>query len=265
MPTTLKPAPMFQVAAVWASGMLVSLAMMSSAMAKEFSSQLRATDMIELYTSEGCSSCPRADRWLSTLSHQPDLFKNLIPMAFHVDYWDYIGWEDRFATPAYSQRQRQYVQQGRARQTYTPQFISNGAEWRAWFSGDRTWSKNQKIVGVLKASLPEHSQRLQVSFQAEKDPSVFSPKPLPDHYVLNIAILGMGLQSEVSAGENAHRVLKHDFVVLQHQQKKVSAKAASWQLQRPTIPMRGQTRSALVVWLSMPESQQVIQATGGYL
>ena len=61
--------------------------------------------LLELYTSEGCSSCPPADRWLSKLKGEPKLWRNIIPLAFHVDYWDYIGWEDRFASPAYTARQ----------------------------------------------------------------------------------------------------------------------------------------------------------------
>lgn len=80
--------------------------------AKEFSSGVQATDVLELYTSEGCSSCPRADRWLSSLVDKQGVFKDFVPMAFHVDYWDYIGWKDRFANAEFSQRQRRHVVNG---------------------------------------------------------------------------------------------------------------------------------------------------------
>ena len=62
------------------------------------SSQEQRTTLIELYTSEGCSSCPPADRWLSRLKDDPRLWKQIVPLAFHVDYWNYLGWRDRFMT-----------------------------------------------------------------------------------------------------------------------------------------------------------------------
>ena len=64
--------------------------------------------MLELFTSQGCSSCPPADAWLSGLVQRSGLWREVIPLAFHVDYWDRIGWKDRFANPGYSERQRDY-------------------------------------------------------------------------------------------------------------------------------------------------------------
>lgn len=78
--------------------------------------------VVELFTSQGCSSCPPADRMLLDLDTREDV----IPLALHVDYWDYIGWEDRFADPAHSDRQRDYATIGRRRSVYTPQMIVNG-------------------------------------------------------------------------------------------------------------------------------------------
>lgn len=234
------------------------------ALAKAFTSQPQATDVIELYTSEGCSSCPRADRWFSTLKHTPELFRDIIPMAFHVDYWDYIGWKDRFGKPAYSLRQREHVNQGNSSQSYTPQFVANSHEWRAWHSGQRQWDRNDKTVGVLSASLPEQSSHLHVRFNPESNAWSTGTRR-PKHYVINTAILGMGLQSTVTDGENANRVLHHDFVVLNHTKQTVAAQPAQWTIKMPDIPQSGQTQSALVVWLSEPVTQKTIQATGGYL
>ena len=87
-------------------------------------------DLIELYTSEGCSSCPPADRWVSSLQDEPGLWRDFIPLAFHVDYWDYIGWVDRFASPAFTARQYRYAAQQSMRTVYTPGFFNNGKEWR---------------------------------------------------------------------------------------------------------------------------------------
>lgn len=73
--------------------------------ALEFASSEQRTTVVELYTSEGCSSCPPADRWISSLRDDPRLFKTLLPLVFHVDYWDRLGWPDPYARKAFSQRQ----------------------------------------------------------------------------------------------------------------------------------------------------------------
>src|SRR5205814_1853552 len=87
--------------------------------------------LVELYTSEGCSSCPPADRWLSNLArtYTP---QRVIPLALHVDYWDYIGWKDPFARREFSQRQRRLSQLQRASFVYTPQVLVQGTDFRAW-------------------------------------------------------------------------------------------------------------------------------------
>lgn len=100
-----------------------------------FSSGTGKTTVIELFTSEGCSSCPPADNWLSGFKSDPRLWKQIIPLAFHVDYWDYIGWRDRFASPAFSARQSDHKKQGNIRSVYTPGLVVDGREWRGWFGG----------------------------------------------------------------------------------------------------------------------------------
>src|SRR5438105_671143 len=88
------------------------------------------TPVVELYTSEGCSSCPPADRWLSTL--KDDAAKGrVVAQAFHVGYWDYIGWVDRFAHPAHTHRQSQIATWNHAPNVYTPQIVRNGQDWRS--------------------------------------------------------------------------------------------------------------------------------------
>ncbi|MDR0810557.1 MAG: DUF1223 domain-containing protein [Gemmobacter sp.] len=84
--------------------------------------QASAPVVVEFYTSQGCSSCPPADAFFATLVRQP----GVIPLALHVDYWDYIGWKDRFASPAFTERQKAYARAAKSRTIYTPQMIVNG-------------------------------------------------------------------------------------------------------------------------------------------
>ena len=79
--------------------------------------------VVEFYTSQGCSSCPPADDFFAELAHQP----GVIALALHVDYWDYIGWQDSFASPRFTDRQRAYARAGGSTTIYTPQMIVNGS------------------------------------------------------------------------------------------------------------------------------------------
>src|SRR5258708_2194386 len=91
------------------------------------SSGAGSTTIVELYTSEGCDSCPPADKWFSTLSFKRD---GVVPLAFHVDYWDYIGWKDRFGRAAFAERQRETVTRQGSRTVYTPQLMLDGRDAR---------------------------------------------------------------------------------------------------------------------------------------
>lgn len=218
------------------------------ALAVDFTSSSSKATVIELYTSEGCSSCPPADKWLSTLKDDPALFKSIIPMAFHVDYWDQLGWKDRFARAAFSNRQRQLTGQGILSQVYTPGFVIASQEWR---SQSRTQDISQlKTIetGVLSAKL--NVTNLVVEYSEKGD------------YELNIAYLGMGLVSNVTTGENRFRKLTHDFVVLEHLKQKGNS---LWHVELPNIPQQGQQNTAISVWLTKLGSLDIEQAASSYI
>src|SRR5436190_11363063 len=88
-----------------------------------FESPERQTALLELYTSEGCSSCPPAETWFSKLKNAPGLWTNFVPVAFHVDYWNRLGWRDKFSDAQFSERQRAYAQLWSAENIYTPEFV----------------------------------------------------------------------------------------------------------------------------------------------
>src|SRR6266513_2772180 len=112
------------------AALLISTARLLSADSFQFQSDATQTSLLELYTSEGCSSCPPAEAWLSRLKESPKIWKNFVPVAFHVDYWDRLGWKDSFATAEWTKRQRLYAANWNAQSVYTPAFVLNGREWQ---------------------------------------------------------------------------------------------------------------------------------------
>src|SRR5512146_1099322 len=116
-----------------------------------FQSSEKMTSLVELYTSEGCSSCPPAEAWLSRQKNAAGLWKNFVPVAFHVDYWDYLGWRDPWAAAQFSDRQRAHAQQWRSDTVYTPGFVLNGREFRDWGRKEIP-SSSDTTIGVLTAT-----------------------------------------------------------------------------------------------------------------
>ena len=226
-----------------------------AAAGQSFTSGDRAVPLIELYTSEGCSSCPPAERWLSGLLDEPGLWERYVPVAFHVDYWNYLGWNDRFASRGHSERQRRYIEQGAARVVYTPGVFRAGNEWLGWRSGRRLAAAGEP-AGTLTADV--ENGRTVVRYE----PAAPTNAPLD----VSIALLGMGLETDVLSGENRDRTLAHDFVVLSHRvvhlDRERTEYRAEIELEAPTEPAEAY---ALAVWVNARGVQQPLQATGGLL
>ncbi|HCP53156.1 MULTISPECIES: DUF1223 domain-containing protein [Pseudomonas] len=237
------------------SSLLAVLAMGSaaySAAAVHYSSGETSTALLEVYTSEGCSSCPPAEAWLSQLVDEPGLWRDFIPLAFHVDYWDQLGWADRFANPAYSARQRGYAQIGSARAVYTPGFMLAGQEWRGWFENKTLPVAKGQAVGVLDLKLDKDN--VELSFKPQTT--------APTDMIAYVARLGFDLDSKVVRGENAGKLLHHDFVVLSLQQ--VAAKQPlNWSTR--LYPNEQGKRQAIVAWINQPGQLQPYQAVAGWI
>jgi hypothetical protein len=159
------------------------------------------TPVVELYTSEGCSSCPPADRWLSGLKEQAANGRAVV-QAFHVGYWDYIGWVDRFATPAYTARQRQVAAWNRLSGIYTPQLVRNGKDWTDYARTPAAEPARARIE--LQKSAVD-------AFEA-----VVTPAEGVAAWSAYWTVTESGHSSKVKAGENAGEFLQHDFVVRQY-------------------------------------------------
>lgn len=223
---------------------------------QEFVSRDQRVALIELFTSEGCSSCPPADRWVSRLKTSPALWTEFAPVAFHVDYWDQIGWRDRFARPEYSDRQRRYAAEGGARVVYTPGIFRNGREWHGWRAGTAPILQPSSTVGELSIRVDGH-----------RIAALFSPTETHGEQLqLHIVVLGMNLETRVLAGENKGRSLHHDFVVLGMTSVSLMRSGAAYRVTTglPEAGIEADSR-ALVAWVSEMTSQAPIQSVGGFM
>ena len=227
----------------------------TSAQKESFSSGNQKVSVIELYTSEGCSSCPTADSWLSGLKHRKGLFKTFIPMAFHVDYWNYLGWRDEFSDAQHSNRQRTYNQIGRIGSVYTPGFVINGEEWRGFFN---RLQRNSPLLPP-EAGAEETVGNLSLVGRGKQFRAHFAAAQRND-LVIHLAYLGTDLNNNIRRGENAGRTFEHDFVVLAHTQMPLGADGDAV-LPRAEI----KHATAIAAWVSTRNDPAPIQAVGGWL
>jgi hypothetical protein len=191
----------------WA--LLFSTFLSPSALAAECSAKSAAQPvaLLELYTSEGCNSCPPADRWLSKLQTSG----KVIPLSFHVDYWDYIGWRDRFAHPKFATRQREQARLAGSNSVYTPQVMLNGKDFRGYDNASRL---DDMLEGINTSTVQANIQLSVKQPEANKvEISVNAQAPKHSNAALFIALYENGLSSEVKNGENSGTVLNHDYVV----------------------------------------------------
>ena len=165
------------------------------------------TAVVELYTSEGCNSCPPADKWLAQMIKVPSNELDATGVAFHVDYWDYLGWKDEFASPQYTQRQRRLGRLNRQSTIYTPEFFVNGKEARG--------TKN-----ILQKIRQSNSQPSVVDLELNVLPdtnhyriNLISNIKQPGNYQFQYMVIEDRISTQVKAGENAGKELHHANVV----------------------------------------------------
>ena len=216
----------------------------------------RAT-VVELYTSEGCDSCPPADRWLSTLKGRPDV----LAAAFHVDYWDRLGWKDRFADPRHTARQAESQRHSGARFSYTPQVLVQGRDWKQWPSlpdSGRAVDHSAVVqIELERDGVAPGQSKIQSQVRVRVLPLAGAPATL----ALWWAVLEDGHVSAVKAGENAGAQLRHDHVVRAQGQRAPwrSADTSAWVVDAPAVGEGGR-RSRLLVVVTDAASGASLQA-----
>ena len=208
------------------------------------------THLIELFTSEGCSSCPPAEAWLSKLKGEPRLWQDFVPLAFHVDYWDRLGWRDPFAARQWTARQYDYSSRWKSSSIYTPGFVLNGREWRDQHIPQRA----REETGVLKIALGADDNVI----------ATFTPvAESARSYDVHVARLGFDLNINVKAGENSGRKLLHDFVVLSLTDAPLNSGRAELRLTQNTAK-EPVGREAIAAWITERGQLEPIQAVCGW-
>jgi hypothetical protein len=220
-----------------------------------FASGEAQTALVELFTSEGCSSCPPAERWLADRRGDPSLWREFVPVAWHVTYWDELGWRDRWAQHVFTERQYAYAQLWRSETVYTPCFIRNGREWQAGRAGG-----GGEPAGILRARYEPRTGAVEIAFEPRAE-------SIDRELAAHAALLGGGIVSRIRAGENRGRTLEQEFVALAVADAALvgrnGTRRAHLSLSMPAGP--GIPRRALAVWVTRRGGLTPLQATGGWL
>jgi hypothetical protein len=189
------------------TALLPLLAMPALAVTCSAESGASRVALLELYTSEGCDSCPPTDQWFSTLPQRGYTPQRVLALAFHVDYWNYLGWKDPFAQAQFSTRQNDASRRNKARVVYTPQLLLDGADYRRSVKGDdigrhinKTQAPGAQISMTIDTSEKQPRLRARISTAASQAQAY-------------AVIYENNLATEVAAGENRGKRLRHDFVV----------------------------------------------------
>lgn len=229
----------------------------TAASACHAASDALARPLIELYTSEGCDSCPPAERWLST-RFAPDARQSTIALAYHVDYWDRLGWVDRFASAQYTARQYESMRANGATFVYTPQMLLQGHDFASWNSGDAG------AIDAVAKSAPSATISVDVT-PGDRDVQVHAKAQVVNgaraDATLVVAYADSGLASDIKAGENRGRRLAHDHVVraLRTVGRADAEGRIDATLSLPRPAERGK-HPTLVAYVERPSNGDVLQA-----
>jgi hypothetical protein len=218
--------------------------------------------LVELYTSEGCSSCPPADRQLSRLPQALDPAAEVVPLALHVGYWDYIGWKDEYAQGIFGERQSWLVHVNQQKTVYTPQFFVGGTEVRSWQGALRD------KVRQLNAMPAAATIRVQAGLTAGGTLALradATARVSADPAALYLALAESGRVTKVTRGENGGVTLAHDHVVREWIGPVRLAGGAA-QLQREiTLPEAwNRARLEVIAFVQDERSGSVLQALSAH-
>ncbi len=215
------------------------------------------TPVVELYTSEGCSSCPPADDWLRRLGAALDQEFSAVPLAFHVDYWNYLGWTDPYSKPAFSKRQRAAAALNLRRGVYTPEFVVDGRETRG----------GNAILRAIRDANSQNAEATIVARVTRRSDDRLGARIEVDNRSgrarahAHVAIFESGITRKIGGGENHGKTLRHDFVV-RHWSRAIAIRPgfnrAAFEIEIPADWRRANLGLAVMVF--DPASGETLQA-----
>lgn len=224
-----------------------------------YTSPAQTQALLELFTSDGCDSCPpantRAASWLQS--------KAAIPVSYHVTYWNYLGWPDPFSQPAFDARQNAYARSARNTRVYTPAFFLNGREWAAWHRDAQSLRQvaAQAAPLRLQVDLLAGADR-SVDVRVRMDPVLGQTAPDPDNTQLGLLLVQDGVVSRPTAGELKGVELRHEHVVRLSQTLPASKAWQRSHTHRFSLPPNGATptRWAVVAFAQSSDLRDVYQS-----
>lgn len=224
---------------------LIILTLLSfNAHALEWESGPDKSHLIELFTSQSCSSCPPAEAWLNKLKDDPRLFKEIVPVEFHVTYWNHLSWKDPFSSKEYTNRQRKYARLHDSNTVFTPQLLLNA-------------QKNLRSSSRYPERSKQKTANLKVKYQKDKKlVSISWDKELKAY--CEGALLGGGYKKKIPRGENSGRTLTHEFVVTELKKAQVKNKKCTLKFSKD---YEAKSRY-LAIWLRSLDGKTIYQATG---
>ncbi len=248
-------------AATFAASLLLGASMASMADCK-VRSGAKTSALVELYTSEGCSSCPPADAQMRALPAALAADAEFVPVALHVDYWDYIGWKDPYAKTNFGERQRWLAGFSQQPLVYTPQFFVGGDELRAW----RGRLRDQ--VQAVNARPAAAAIRIHATLQGDAALAVrvaATASASEGPASLFLALTENGLASTVTAGENSGRTLSHDHIVRTWIGPLALADGGvRWTGELPIPARANRAKLAVVAFVQSAQSGRVLQALSAH-
>ena len=208
--------------------------------------------LVELFTSEACAYCPEADKWMNSFSLSSQLWKEVVPVEFHVSYWNSPKLKDPFSKDEFSERQKEYSRKIGSR-TFTPQVILNGKVLKKWRRSNKINSEG--LSGILKVQFNEKSGEATIVYSAKKSYKYLQCQG---------ALMDGGITSKTSGGKNNEKGRHHEFAVVSFMQKKMTIDDKESKCILP-LSIKDINYNAVAFWVSNRKTYEVLQAAGKYI
>jgi hypothetical protein len=212
--------------------------------------------IVELFTSQGCSSCPSADKLLHKIIDKAEN-ENLpiLGLSFHVDYWNRLGWKDVFSNKLFTDRQYEYARSFQSSSVYTPQMVVNGNQEFVGSNESKAWETIQtalKTSSLIEINISNLSKtKNQISFE-------YSANKSSDQFLVNAALVERNLSVDIKRGENGGRTLDHDNVVKEFQVAQLE-KTGAFKMELSSISKINS--SAVILYVQDAKTLEIVGAT----